>query len=222
MRTLRLIGRGLTDTLENLLPFALLTLAWWVCLFLVIPAPAATVTLAAMADPRRAVDRPDWREALRSVRRYLWRGWGVVLLPLPFVAVLLANLSFYGGRTDHWDVLIPLWTVLLLFALAVALYAFAVAGLTDATAWSATKLAGLLVARRPGQALVVAVVVLFVIAAGAALVVPLVMFVPALTAAVVNRVVLDGLGLTVLDPLTPTAERLVEEQRRAAASRFGP
>src|SRR5215210_5854305 len=151
MRTLRLIGRGLSDTLESLLPFTLLTLAWWVCLFLVIPAPAATVTLAAMADPRRAVDRPDWREALGAVRRNLWRGWGVVLPPLPFVAVLLANLSFYGGRTDRWNVLVPLWTVLRVFVLAVALYAFAVAGLTDAPAWSAVKLAGLLVARRPGQ-----------------------------------------------------------------------
>src|SRR5918994_1409294 len=222
MGTLRLIGRGLTDTLESLLPFVLLTLAWWLCLCLVIPAPAATVTLAAMADPRRAAARPDWREVLGAVRRNLWRGWGVVLPPLPFVAVLLANLSFYGGRADRWDVLVPLWTVLLLFALAVVLYAFAVAGLTDATAWSATKRAGLLIARRPGQALVVAVVVLFVIAAGALLVVPLVMFVPALTAAVVNRVVLDGLGLPVLDPLAPTDERRVEEQQRATASRFGP
>ena len=222
MRTLRLIGRGLTDTLESLLPFVLLTLAWWVCLCLVIPAPAATMTLAAMADPRRAVARPDCREVLGAVRRNLWRGWGVGLPFLPFVVVLLANLSFYGGRSDRWEVLVPLWTVLLLFALAVALYAFAVAGLTDVTAWSATKRAGLLIARRPGQGLVVAVVVLFVIAAGALLVVPLVMFVPALTAAIVNRVVLDGLGLPVLDPLAPTAERLVEEQRRAAASRFGP
>ena len=222
MRTLRLIGRGLTDTLESLLPFTLLSLAWWVCLFLVIPAPAATVTLAAMADPRRAVERPDWREALGVARCSLWRGWGVVLPPLPFVTVLLANLSFYGERADRWGVLVPLWTLLLLFALAVVLYAFAVAGLTDATAWAATKRAGLLVVRRPGQALVVAVVVLVVIAVGAALVVPLVMFVPALTAAVVNRVVLDGLGLPVLDPLAPTDERLVEEQRRAAAARFGP
>src|SRR5215218_9852118 len=215
MRTLRLIGQGLSDTLESLLPFTLLTLAWWVCLFLVIPAPAATVTIAAMADPRRAADRPDWREALRAVRHNLWRGWRVVLPPLPFVAVLLANLSFYGGRAERWDVLVPLWTLLLLFA-------FAVAGLTEATPWSATKRAGLLVVRRPGQTLTVAVVVLFVVAAGAALVVPLVMFVPALTAAIVNRVVLDGLGLPVLDPLAPTDERLVEEQRRATASRFGP
>ncbi len=222
MGTLRLIGRGLTDTLESLLPFVLLTLAWWVCLFLVIPAPAATVTLAAMTDPRRGVDRPDWREALGVARRSLWRGWGVVLPFLPFIAVLLANLSYYGGGTDYWGVLVPLWTLLLLFALAGALYAFAVAGLTDVTAWSATKRAGLLVLRRPGRALVVAVMVLFASAVGAVLVVPLVMFVPALTAAVVNRVVLDGLGLPVLDPLAPTAERLVEEQRRAAASKFGP
>src|SRR5918993_1405133 len=125
MRTLRLIGWGLTDTLESLLPFTLLTLAWWVCLFLVIPAPAATVTLVAFADPRRAVDRPDWREALGLTRRNLWRGWGVVLPSLPFVAVLLANLSFYGGGTDRWGGLVPLWTVLLLFALAGVLYAFA-------------------------------------------------------------------------------------------------
>ncbi|HEX5992028.1 MAG TPA: hypothetical protein VFY70_05625, partial [Thermomicrobiales bacterium] len=130
MRTLRLVGRGLTDTLESLLPFMLLTLAWWVCLCLVIPAPAATVTLAAMADPRRAVARPDWRETLGAVRRNLWRGWGVILPFLPFVVVLLANLSFYGGRTDRWDVLVPLWTVLLVFAFAGVLYAFAVAGLT--------------------------------------------------------------------------------------------
>ena len=81
-----------------------------------------------------------------------------------------------------------------MFALAVALYALAVAGLTDVTAWSATKRAGLLVVRRPGQALVVAVVVLFVIAVGAVLVVPLVMFVTALTAAIVNRVVLAATG----------------------------
>ena len=222
MRTLRLIGWGLTDTLESLLPFTLLTLAWWVCLFLVIPAPAATLALVAFADPRRAVDRPDWREALGVARRNLWRGWGVVLPSLPFVAVLLANLSFYGGGTDRWGGLVPLWTLLLLFALAGVLYAFAVAGLTDATAWSATKRASLLVVRRPGQALVVAVGVLFVIAIGAVLVVPLVMFVPALTVAVINRVVLDGLELPVLDPLAPTNERLVEEQRQVAASRFGP
>ena len=86
----------------------------------------------------------------------------MILPPLQFVVVLLANPSFYGGRADRWDVLVPLWTVLLLFALAVALYAFAVAGLTDETAWSATMRAGLLIARRPAQALVVAVVVLFV------------------------------------------------------------
>ena len=156
------------------------------------------------------------------VRRSLWRGWGVVLPFLPFVAVLLVNLSFYGGGTDRWGVLVPLWTLLLLFALAGALYALAVAGLTDATVWSATKRAGLLVVQRPGQAPRGRDRGFFVIAVGAALVVPLVMLVPALIAAVVNRVVLDGLGLPVLDPLAPTDERLVEEQRRAAASKFGP
>ena len=129
MGTLRLIGRGLTDTLESLLPFVLLTLAWWICLCLVIPAPAATVTLAAMTDPRRAVARPDWREALDVVRRSLWRGWEWSCRSYHSLPSCLLNLSFYGGGTDRWGVLVPLWTLLLLSALAGAVVLLAVAGL---------------------------------------------------------------------------------------------
>jgi len=222
MQTLRMIGRGASDTLEHLLPFTLLTLGWWVCVLLIVPAPAAMVALAAMTDPRRSVDRPEWREAVAAVRGALGRGWGVALLTLPVVAVLVANLSYYGDRVSRWGLLIPLWTLLLLIATAVTLQAFAVAGLTGAGAWPAVKQAVILTLLRPGRSLALVLFAVLLAVIGGALVVPLVLFVPALVAAVAARFVLSGLGVPIPDPLDPTEERRAEEQKRAASSRFGP
>lgn len=222
MRTLRLIGRGASDTFEHLLPFALLSLAWWVCVALLVPAPGATVALAALTDPRRSVDRPEWREAALILRRNLGRGWGVALLTLPFVAVLGANLATYAGGASRWALFVPLWSILLVVAVAVALTAFAVAGLRDGTAAGAARLALFVVLRRPLRAVAVAVAVALLATLGALLVVPLVMLVPALAAAIVNRLVLDALEIPVPDPLAPTPEREVEERRRAVSSRHGP
>lgn len=222
MRALRLIGRGLSDTLEHLLPFTLLTLGWWAGVLLVVTAPAATLSLFAMTDPRRAVDRPEWREARDVARRGFRRGWVLALVTVPVLSVLFANLNYYGRGSSRWDLFVPLWLLLMLLALVIALQAFAIAALTDAPALVALRQSALLVALRPVRAIVVAVVLLLVVAAGTALVVPAVMFVPALVAAVVNRVALDGLGLPIADPLAPTAEREAEERARASSSRFGP
>lgn len=222
MRTLRLIGRGFSDTLEHLLPYTLLTLAWWLGVLLIIPAPASTIALAAMTDPRRAIDRPEWRDALTIARGAVRRGWGLALLTVPFVLVLAANLTSYGGSGSRWSLLAPLWTVLLLLAIAVTLSGFAIAGLTPAPAPLAAKQAALLVGARPLRALALSILALVLVSIGGALVVPLVLFVPALIASIVNRLVLDGLGLAVLDPLAPTEERVAEERQRAGASRFGP
>lgn len=222
MQTLRLIGRGLSDTFEHLLPFTLLSLGWWLCLFLIVPAPAATVALVAMTDPRRAIDRPEWREAVAAGRAAFRAGWGVALATLPIAAVLIANLAYYADRTSLWGLLIPLWTILFILALAITLQAFAAAGLTADGPRAALKHGALLTLLRPGRSLALVLVTLILVAIGGALVVPLVMFVPALVAAIAGRVVLAGLALPVPDPLAPTAERLAEEHRRAASTRFGP
>lgn len=222
MKTLRLVGRGFADTLDHLLPYTLVTLAWWLGVLLVGTAPAATIALVAATDPRRAVDRPEWREAVAVARANLKRGWVVALMTVPFVLVLMANIATFGGTASRWALLAPLWTVLLLLAIAVSLSAFSVAGLTALPAKTAAKQGALLVGARPFRALALALLTLSLVSIGGALVVPLVMFVPALIAALVNRLVLDGLGVPVPDPLAPTEERQAEEQRHAAASRFGP
>jgi uncharacterized membrane protein YesL len=222
LRTLRLIGRGASDTFEHLLPYAVLTLVWWPGLFLILTAPAATVALFAMTDPRRAVDRPDWRDALAVARANVVRGWGIALLTLPVVAVLAANLSAYSGSASRWSLFAPLLTLLLLLALATALFAFATAGLLATPARESAKLGAVLVLRRPLRSIALVLLALLLIGVGGALIVPLVLFVPALVAAIVNRLALDGLGLPVPDPLAPTPEREEEQRRRAASSRFGP
>ncbi len=225
METLRLLWRSAADTLEHLVPFVLATLAWWLCLLLILPAPAATVALTALTDPRRGTERPSWREALALARGGFRRGWGVALLTVPVVAVLLANLAYYGARASRWGVLIPLWSLLLLLAVAVALQAFAVAGLTAVGPATAVKRAALLTLLRPGRSLLLVGFGLLAVAVGGALVVPLVMIVPALVAAASDRFVLAGLGLTVPDPLAPTDERRVEQDRGRdlgrLPSRFG-
>lgn len=222
MKTLRMIGRGASDTLEHLLPYTLLSLAWWLCCLLVIPAPAATVALAAMTDPRRAVDRPDWRDAVAAGRAAFRTGWGIALAIAPIAAILFINLSYYGERTSRWGLLIPLWGLLFILTLAVALQSFAAAGLTAAGPWRAIKQGAFLTLVRPGRSLALVAITVLLVAIGGALVVPLVMFIPALVASITGRIVLAGLDLPVPDPFAPTEERLAEERRRAVSSRFGP
>lgn len=222
MRTLRLIGRGASDTFEHLLPFALLSLGWWLCVLLVLPAPIATATLAALTDPRRSVDRPDWADVKTIFRDNLRRGWGVALLTLPVVAILIVNLASYAGGASRWALFVPLWSILLLVAVAVSLGAFAVAGLLGGTAPGAARIAVAVALRRPFRTFGIVIGLAFLVGLGSLLVVPLVMLVPALVAAIFNRFVLDTLDLPVPDPLAPTAEREEEERRRASASRHGP
>jgi uncharacterized membrane protein YesL len=221
VQSLRLIGRGLSDTLEHLLPFTLLTLAWWLGVLLIVPAPGATVALFAITDPRRAVDRPEWREALLVARANLVRGWKLALPPGIVVLVLANNLAVYEGGTSRASLLVPLWTVLLILTLAVGAYAFAVAAFVEGRPWGTLKRAVFLVGAAPLRAIFVVIALWLIVAAGSVLVVPLFMFVPALAAAIINRVVLFGLNLPVVDPLAPTEERLREERPRRD-SHFGP
>jgi hypothetical protein len=69
--------------------------------------------------------------------------------------------------------------------------------------------------------LIVAVLLWVLLVLSVVLVVPLVMFLPATLAAIFNRFVFDALNVKVVDPLSPTDERLLEEHRRRE-SKFGP
>jgi len=219
VHTLRLVGSGLSDTLEQLLPFTVLTLCWWLSVPLIVPAPAATVTLFAMTDPRHIVARPDWREVLALARSSFRRGWLIALIISPPVVILVRNLTYYGVSGSAFSTLAYFWLVLILVFGTVGVWAFSAAGLQDASGRDALRAGARLVATQPMRALTISIVCWLLLALSTLLVVPLVMFAPAMIAAIVNRCVLEGLGIQVDDPLEPTAERRREE--RTPRSRRG-
>jgi hypothetical protein len=224
MLTTRDVLKGLSDTLENLLAFTVLSLCWWLAVVLVLPAPGAAIALLAATDPRivNATDRPGFREAIDLTGHYLRRGWLLALLALPLLAVLGFNLWSYRNDDGFTAALGPLWVVL--FAMVVMITAFAMAclALLDDGLSTGIWRAGGILARRPLPALLVVVLLVLLLVACAVLVVPLVLFYPAMACAIVNRFVLRTFGVPVPDPLDPTAERRAEEGREQSARRFGP
>lgn len=216
MRAFRLIGRGLSDTLEQLLRFTLLTLAWWGCTLLIVPVGPATITLFAMTDPRRIGDVPDWSEAIRIGRRSWRRGWLILLATAPFMFVLVWNIRAFATSSSQIVVLEPLWLLLLLIVGSICALALSTAALLDLPAAMALRQGLQLVGAHPLRCIVMALALWLIVALGSALVVPMVMFVPALVAAIGNRFALDGLGIPVADPLAPTEER--EREARSGRS----
>lgn len=235
MRGVRLLGRGLSDTFEHLLPFSAATLAWWAAvalpaamvaiigwpgLILFAPVPGAAVALFAFADPRRAVERPSVTDVFASFKRGVVPGLIVVLITVPLVIVMAGNIRFYGSNAGGLGVILPLAAALFVLTVGGALAALSVVALLEQPAFAALRTGFLVIFTAPLQALFLFIVLWLITALGALLVIPILLVVPALIVATVNRFVLDRLNIPVLDPLAPTEERRHEDQaRRAAKSR---
>jgi len=218
---LRPLGRGLRDTLDHLLPFLWMSLSWWLGLFLIVTAPAATLTLFAAADPRRLEDhqRPTRREALRQVRHWLMQGWLLAIVIAVPVIVLVSNISVYRHSNGIARLLLPLWVLLLLLILTAAGMADSLVAVHGLSITSATRRAMLTSLARLPLVLPVAVGLWLLVAVGGLLAVPAVMFVPPMVAVTLNHLTYQALGIDVSDALEPTPEREAE-QRRTAASRY--
>lgn len=223
-RGVRIVLRGLSDTLENLFQFVLCSLTWWACCVTVVLAPGATIALFAAADPRLASswDRLGPRAMAGRAVHKLRQGWTLALFTAPVLALLTYNLGFYGGSDSGLSLLVPAWLVLLLVGSLITLSAFSMVALLDEPPRAALRAAAILTGARVGHALVVGILLYVLIALGSVLVVPLLMFLPATVAATINRLVLDGLKIPVHDPLAPTDERQVEEAIAKERKRFGP
>lgn len=212
---LRPLGRGLRDTLDHLLPFLWLSLSWWLGCFLIVTAPAATLTLFHIADPRRLEEhlRPTPREALGLVRRWLLPGWALALVVAVPVVVLVANIAAYRDSNGIGRLLLPLWTVLLLLTLTAGGVATSLVAIHGLTTPAAVRRAVLTVLGRAPLVLPVAIALWLLVAVGGLLAVPAVMFIPPLVAVTLNHLTYEALGIGVADPLDPTPERRAEEHR---------
>ena len=213
MRFLRLVGRGARDTFDQFLPLILFSLAWWATAALVITAPPATATLFAMADPRRQSSVPDWSDAIATFRAVFVRSWGVALWTIPLAAILLWNLLFFGGTDQTLALLAPLWTLMIVLVLILAGYAQAVTGLLAVGVRDAFRAATYLLVSRPLTSLALLLFLFVLFGVMTILVVPLILIGPGLIASIVNRFVLAGLDIEVIDPNSPTPERSVEQRQ---------
>jgi hypothetical protein len=204
----RPLGRGLRDTLDNLLPFTLASMAWWVGLLLIVTAPAATLALFARCDPRRLEDHLTLTRAemLGNVRHELMRSWIIALaFGLPTL-VLINNLIAYRDADGSIRLL------LLLLVVSAAGAAGSLRAIHRQPIGSAIGLGVVMTLARAHRTLPVTVALWAIVALGGILVVPAIMFIPALVATTVNHLVYDALAIPITDPLTPTDERLHEDQ----------
>lgn len=214
MGPFRLLWRGIADVFEHLLPYMLASILWWLSILLVVTFPPATIGLFAMTDPRRSIDRPEPGEILAQMRRDAVASWKLFLIILPILALLIWDLGFYGGNQGGFAVLAPLWLTLLIIALAISLASISALALTESGVGSALRRGAYVILSSPFRSLLVLIAVVLYVVIGTVLVVPLVLIVPPLIAATVNRLVLSQLQIAVVDPMAPTEERLLEQQAK--------
>ena len=111
-----------------------------------------------------------------------------------------------------WTIGLPvLFAYLVLFV--VAFYAFSVAALMESGPRNALRGAMHVLVSHPFAGIGLSGFILVIGSLFAVTVLPLVLLGPAFFACIVNRFVLDGLGVPVIDPDAPTDERVDEQAR---------
>lgn len=212
MLFLTLFWRGIRDLFDQFMILSLFSLLWWLCAVLIVPSPPATVALAAMADPRRMGAAPEMSDAIEIFKTSWKRSWGIALLTVPFLAMLLWNLSFFAGSDHVLAPMIPMWIVLLILLFVMTMYAFSVAGTMESGVRNAFRGAMFVLVSRPFMSIALSLVMVILLFAMTITVLPMLLFGPGLVASIVNRFTLTTLGEEIIDPSSPTIER---EQERA-------
>jgi uncharacterized membrane protein YesL len=210
---MRLLGRGFRDLFEQLLSLCLYSLLWWLAVVTIILGPPATVTLFSMADPRRQVTSPDFSDAIVVFKGAFKRSWGIFLWTVPLIVILVWNTFFFSGMSATLSVLIPLWLLMTVILIMLSLYAFSVAGTMESGVRNAFRGAAYLLVSRPFVSLFLIVVLIVLTLIMTVTVVPMILFGPSLIASIMNRFVLHGLDVPVIDPNSPTDERAYEQKR---------
>lgn len=210
MRALRIVGRGLKDTYEQLFGYVLASVGWWLSAVLIVTLPAGTLALLMVTDPRRAIDRPDLREVLGYLRSSIGKGWVLALATVPIPTILLLNLYSFAGTENWLAVLAPLWTVLLTVGLIVTFLSFSTMSLLSGGLSMSLKRAGYVAAAAPIRTLLVFFFLLIIGLICYVSIVPAILLAPAIIGATINRLVLDVFDIPVIDPSKPTDERVHE------------
>jgi hypothetical protein len=234
---LRIVGRGLRDTYDNLFGFTLASLGWWMASLPVLVlwpfiswlavlgflpfGPAATLTLMTVVDPRRVINRPDPREAFDLFLAKIVFGWKLAAATMIVPVVLLNNILVFGGSDTWLAGLSPLWTVLFVIAVVYCVVAYSVAAMADGSLSETLRRTAFVLVAAPFRSLFVVAMLVLLVVVGTLLVVPLILFVPAIVATTLDRHVSRAFDLEIVDPNTPTPERLQERAKGTEPSQAG-
>ena len=223
MLSFRIAGRGLRDTIEHILDFIAATIGFWIGLATIVFAPAALLTLFFVADPRHGgeTEQPSVAVTLRFLKDRWARSWVLGLATVPVVALLFLNLVYYGGRTGVVGALAPLWLVLFLIGLMIALTSFSACALLDKPVKASLRLGFLITGKALPRCALVLLLIAILTIVGTFLILPVILFLPATIAAILNRLVLSVLNIAVPDPNAPTPELLQEQAITGKSARLG-
>lgn len=234
MHFLRVFWRGVRDVYEQFVYFMMLSFAWVACalpalvgytllaitplfipvaIFTTILIPPATLTLFALTDPRRIVDRPDLREIGHVFADNFKRSWLLAAATVPFLLVLLWNASFFGGTATILAAFVPLWLVMFVFLFILTLYMFSLGGVMESGVRNAFRGGMFVLVSRPFVSMFLSLAIIVLAVLFTVSVLPMITIGPPLFAAVVNRMVLTELQVPVIDPNAPTNEREWERER---------
>src|SRR5665811_51755 len=213
VRFFTLFLRGLKDVYDQFVLLMMVSVLWWLSVVLIVPGPPATVALFRMADPRNQTELPELREFFRIMRDSLRTAWGVAAFTVPVILVPIWNTLFFRGTNSTLAIMVPLWVVMVFIAWVLMLYAFATVATMESKVRNSFRGATYLLVMRPFSSALLVLMLFVVMSIFAVLVLPLILFGPAVTASVINRFALDGYGIEVIDPNKPTTERADERSR---------
>lgn len=221
MRFLRLFLRGLKDAYDQFVLVMIVSVLWWVCAVLIVTGPPATVALFRMMDPRNAVQMPELADFFRFMRENFRTAWKVALFTVPVIVVLAWNMLFFRNSDSVFAIMVPLWFVMIAITLMLMLYAFATVAAMESYTRNAFRGAAYLLVMWPFTSGLLFVLLTLIAGLFTVLVLPLILFGPAVSAAVINRFVLAGYNVEVIDPGAPTQERQHEVARGINPDRSG-
>lgn len=176
----RALGRVALDVSNWLLPLAAINLVWCVLSLTVIMMPPATAALFDVADQARKGHGPSMQYFLESIRRWLLRAWlwGAVCFLTGILAVVA--LSFYGAQlTSLGVILLVIAACVTVLIVSVQFYFWPYMLAQDEPhIRRALRNAAFTLFADPLNALLYGGIALALLAAGAVLIVPMVLIAP--------------------------------------------
>lgn len=183
MKAFLVMGRVFKAAYDELFLCIIISLLWWAGALLVVTAGPATMGLHYVANRMANYRRVGMNFFWDGAKQYIGRGWLLLALVVLMTAGLFFNISFYGSGPGWSQAIGFAWLWLLFFFLMMAQYFFPLFWQQDEPDFLLIlKNAFLLALRHPLYSLLMLLFMIALVVLSFALVVPVLILMPALVA----------------------------------------